>query len=392
MNPAAHFLAELAKVQGDTRAQAALVAEFTLRMQPDAVRESLAVALDAAAVLHWFDDDLLANVMGVDIAASKHTLAALIKLPFVEPYPGNARYNLHEATRLGWRTKLAAERIERFRALSARAAQLFATKAEPTAEIEWIYHLLCGDPENGATALEQLNRKWSGRAHPEHEYALARALNELVECRLVTDRVWLWSQLTIASTRQLRGEVAQLAAIEHTLIETARTLVDGPAEAEAQNLLGNTLEAEGKLDDALAAYSEYLAITRRLAEQDPSNAGWLRELAVAHSCMGGVFQAQGKLDDALAAYSDSLAITRRLAEQDPSNVGLRHESLVALVSMARCQSALGNPDDAFANYEAGSALLTALLDIDPDRPLWLEEMQIVGKELQDLQNRLNDSP
>jgi Flp pilus assembly protein TadD len=67
---------------------------------------------------------------------------------------------------------------------------------------------------------------------------------------------------------------------------------------------------------------ECLAITgRRLAEHDPNNAGWQRELAVAHNRVGGVLKAQGKLGEAQAAFAEALAISRRLAEQDPSNAG-----------------------------------------------------------------------
>ncbi len=39
----------------------------------------------------------------------------------------------------------------------------------------------------------------------------------------------------------------------------------------------------GELAAAQATYAEHLAISGRLAEQDPSNAGWQRQLAVAHS-------------------------------------------------------------------------------------------------------------
>ena len=49
---------------------------------------------------------------------------------------------------------------------------------------------------------------------------------------------------------------------------------------------GRCAEEQGKLAEARAAFEEYLAISRRLAEQDPSNAGWQRDLAVAHSWVG----------------------------------------------------------------------------------------------------------
>src|SRR2546428_7751969 len=48
--------------------------------------------------------------------------------------------------------------------------------------------------------------------------------------------------------------------------------------AVAHNRVGGVLEAQGKLAEAQAAFGECLAISRRLAEQDPSNAGWQRDL------------------------------------------------------------------------------------------------------------------
>ena len=40
------------------------------------------------------------------------------------------------------------------------------------------------------------------------------------------------------------------------------------------------------------AFGEYLAISRRLAERDPSNVGWQRDLAIAHDRVGGVLEAR----------------------------------------------------------------------------------------------------
>ena len=99
----------------------------------------------------------------------------------------------------------------------------------------------------------------------------------------------------------------------------AREVRDPRGEGDAECLLGDVLQADGKLEAAHAAYAEYLAISRQLAEQEPSNAGWQRELAVAHGRVGNVLQAQGKLEAAQAAFAENLAISRRLAEQEPSN-------------------------------------------------------------------------
>ena len=94
---------------------------------------------------------------------------------------------------------------------------------------------------------------------------------------------------------------------------------NGPGRARSR--VGGCAEAQGKLGAARTAFEEDLAISRRLAEQDPSNAGWQRSLAVTLSRVGGVLQAQGKLAAARTAFEEALAISRRLAEQDPSNAG-----------------------------------------------------------------------
>jgi hypothetical protein len=69
-----------------------------------------------------------------------------------------------------------------------------------------------------------------------------------------------------------------------------------------------------------------LSINQRLAGQDPSNAGWQLDLAIAYRRVGGIFEAQGKLTDARAALEAAAAIEGRLAEQDPTAPG-RHRHL-----------------------------------------------------------------
>jgi len=59
------LLERLQATVGDTHAQAVVAAEFALMTRPEAERESLHAALDAAAVLRWFDASLLAKVLEI---------------------------------------------------------------------------------------------------------------------------------------------------------------------------------------------------------------------------------------------------------------------------------------------------------------------------------------
>ena len=56
--------------------------------------------------------------------------------------------------------------------------------------------------------------------------------------------------------------------------------------------LGEVLVAQGKLQEALDAYQQDLAIAKRLAEQDQSNEGWQRDLGVSYEKVGDVLEAQ----------------------------------------------------------------------------------------------------
>jgi hypothetical protein len=80
-----------------------------------------------------------------------------------------------------------------------------------------------------------------------------------------------------------------------------------------------------------------LGLSRRLVEQDPTNAGWQREVAVAYNRAGGVLEAQGKGAKALAAYEEHLPISRRLVDQDPTNAGWQREVAVACVRIAKLE-------------------------------------------------------
>jgi hypothetical protein len=51
--------------------------------------------------------------------------------------------------------------------------------------------------------------------------------------------------------------------------------------------------AQGKLDEALKAYRDSLAIAERLAAADRSNTQWQRDLYVSNGKVGDVLVAQG---------------------------------------------------------------------------------------------------
>jgi hypothetical protein len=78
---------------------------------------------------------------------------------------------------------------------------------------------------------------------------------------------------------------------------------------------------QGDLAAALKSYQASLAITERLRQSDPGNAGWQRDLAASYQRVANIQLAQGDPAAALKSYYASLAIIERLAQSDPGNAG-----------------------------------------------------------------------
>lgn len=295
-------LAEALQLLKDAQHDPAKLALATVDLVHSELLESDRVALKAtlevAAIPHWCDATIVAALIDIPEPEGTVRLARLRELTVVEPFParGGNSINVHEAARLALRNRIASEDDVRFRGLAARATACFAEDHTPAGRIEWVYHLLCSEPESGADELQKLDRNWSGSAPPEDREALSAALNELEDNRLIDGRARLWVLLVTAWNRVGHGESAQLAKIAETTLSLAKSLGDTSAEGEAQALLGVVLQKKGNLSEAKTAFEQSLATFQRLTKRDPSNSGWQRELGVAYSRVGDVHKdVPGKL-------------------------------------------------------------------------------------------------
>jgi hypothetical protein len=79
-------------------------------------------------------------------------------------------------------------------------------------------------------------------------------------------------------------------------------------------------EAQGDLKAALKSYSDSLAIRERLAQADPNNAGWQRDLAVSNAKLAGVYRKSNESAKAREALAAGRAIIGRLVEQHPDQI------------------------------------------------------------------------
>lgn len=78
--------------------------------------------------------------------------------------------------------------------------------------------------------------------------------------------------------------------------------------------VGDVLQKQGNLTEALKFFRDGLAITERLAKADPNNVGWQRDLSVSYNRVGVVLEKQGNLTEARTCLQKALAILKHLDE------------------------------------------------------------------------------
>jgi tetratricopeptide (TPR) repeat protein len=176
------------------------------------------------------------------------------------------------------------------------------------------------------------------------------------------DRSDLRAPIEVGRLERRKGDLAAAAAAfdeAEARAERARDRYQLGLAAEGQ---GYVLVAQGKLDEALAAYERRHRIISDLAAGDPSNAEWQRDLSVSHNKIGDVRVARGDLGGALEAYEAGLAIRERLAAGDRSNTEWQRDLIVSNVKLAEVATAQDDAATAAGRYRAALAVAEGLAE------------------------------
>ena len=151
---------------------------------------------------------------------------------------------------------------------------------------------------------------------------------------------------------------------------------DGDHAFWSQIGLGDIAQARGALPEALKAYRTSLAIAERLAQADPGNAGWQRDLSVSHNRLGDVLVAQGNLTEALTAYRASLTIRERLAQADPGNAGWQRDLSVSFSNLANVLTKQEKYAEALDYYRLDFGIAERLAKTDPMNAEWQRDLAV----------------
>jgi tetratricopeptide (TPR) repeat protein len=142
------------------------------------------------------------------------------------------------------------------------------------------------------------------------------------------------------------------------------------------NKRADLLRRQGDSAAALELFRQSLAITEALARRDPANSQWQRDLSVSHERVGGVLLAQGGRDGALAAFRTSLAIRDDLVGRDPTNSTWQRDRAVMLEKIADLLLEQGNDPGSLLAHQESLNIRAELARRDPVNSQWQRDLSV----------------
>jgi tetratricopeptide (TPR) repeat protein len=214
-----------------------------------------------------------------------------------------------------------------------------------------------------------------------YDHAAAKAtLRQIIG--LDSDRVWTWIELGRLGVTT--GSLAEAATAFNAALAAARRTGSDRDEYPALIYIGDVLKAQGNLAEALTSFRDGLAIRERLAQADPGNALWQRDLSVSYNKIGDVLVAQGNLAEALTSFLDSHDIFDRLAQADPGNALSQHDLSVSYNKIGDVLVAQGNLAEALKSFRDGLAIADRLAQADPGNAQWQYDLGISNERIGDM--------
>jgi hypothetical protein len=107
-----------------------------------------------------------------------------------------------------------------------------------------------------------------------------------------------------------------------------------------------------------------------LANAQPDNVRWQRDLSVSDEKIGNALVEQGKLSEAITSYRADLAISERLAAAQPADADAQRDLAVSHAKLGMALKKTGQLDEARVQLLAGRDVIAKLAAQNPDSPRW----------------------
>lgn len=237
----------------------------------EGVPSALIPALEAAAVVHWFDQPILRSVMKQDDIRDAYN--ELRHFPFVRARVEGLA--LHDAVRELMEENLYVQDSERYHELHERAASFFEQLFEKSKgeefdklQMEWIYHRICANEEIGIHLFQEMAQNF---IRYRRLGRLRILLNTIDHIKLQSENSCLWRdyyhcRLSLLETHYDKAQLCLQKIIESTVAEPklrAYALCDvGSIYQRSENL-----RLEGGVQKALQVLQEALKIAPEIDDK-----------------------------------------------------------------------------------------------------------------------------
>jgi tetratricopeptide (TPR) repeat protein len=237
-----------------------LALRFTLEQLPKPLR----AAVQAAAVPRFFDRAFLNALLEQPLDEAQFT--ELTGLSYIEPYPGEGRFNVHERSRKLLQEKLWQENEDLYREISCRAFAYCKKQDQNdlTWRIETVYHQLVAEPDKGAIVLDNICADWMNPPYFANNKAesLLLAVREHIELKRLSEKAaqyFLLNQARINIYYSRYHEAKEvLRKIDLAAIKDNRYLLVNRLEwlGNAHYFLSEVIEAQQCFEQALQLLKE----------------------------------------------------------------------------------------------------------------------------------------
>lgn len=230
--------------------------------------------LELCSVLHWFNEDMLAEILdgkGVGLLYSR-----VRTLPFMRPHIHGV--TIHDRVRDFLNEDIHHHRPRRYQELHQKAAGYFESQMSSSASvldrrqalIEVVYHKVRADEDSGINyAIDMFND-----AADLFQADLCETIYQSVRYAPLSERNQLWVRYFAGATAKLRVHSLEAETILKEVLDKPSSYLDSKLRVYAGRWLAGSLWFAGKFDEVLKYAEETRQLSAALSE---SGIGGMKE-------------------------------------------------------------------------------------------------------------------
>ena len=277
--------------------------QFSLDSLSSDVREAVWVA----AIPQWFDKTLLDSLLEQPL--SEADFNTLTSLSYIEPFPLDGFFDVHESTRKLLLAKLYQDDLQRYRKLNRRSAKYCEQQNQE--ELRWrvatLYHQVLADLDGiEVDFYNQATDWWNGFQRDKIE-ALLRPMLEEVTAHRVDEKIIAPTYCWQGVLDDFYGRPFSAKDYLEQAVQLFQQLADRFSEAESILRLGVVHVSLSEYEEARTAYQKALPLFQQIGEK-------LGEANCIYS-LGDVHLRLSDYEAARTAYQKALLLFQQIGDK-----------------------------------------------------------------------------